>query len=439
MNNSRDTFVSFPSQAVSDLEKLSEEYGLKVAKAIHSEWFSGSNNKYLNSINSFHQLRLYARGEQSIQKYKNELSINGDLSYLNLDWKPVPIIPKFVDIVVNGMANRSFDIKCFSQDIHGVNKRTEYMESILRDMRAREFNDTVKQQFNIDLYENDESTLPDSDEELQLHMQLNYKQAVEMAEEQAINVLMEGSDYDLIRRRTLYDIATIGIGATKTTFDFTDGAKVQYVDPANLIYSYTESPYFDDIYYVGEVKEIPVNELIKEFPDLTEEEIKEITDKSTDPLRHTPHRDKNKINVLYFNYKTFGNNVYKLKKTAAGGEKVIEKDDTFNPPEDKEGDFSKIERSVEVLFEGVYVIGSNKLLRWRMMPNMMRSQSNFSKVKMTYQIVAPRIYNGKIESLVGRITGFADMIQLTHLKLQQVLSRMVPDGVYLDVDGIIYK
>jgi len=436
MNNSRNTFVSFPSQAVSDLEKLSEEYGLKVAKAIHSEWFSGSNNKYLNNINSFHQLRLYARGEQSIQKYKNELSINGDLSYLNLDWKPVPIIPKFVDIVVNGMANRSFDIKCFSQDIHGVNKRTEYMESILRDMRAREFNDMVKQQFNIDLYENDESTLPDSDEELQLHMQLNYKQAVEMAEEQAINVLMEGSDYDLIRRRCLYDIATIGIGATKTTFDFTDGAKVQYVDPANLIYSYTESPYFDDIYYVGEVKEIPVNELIKEFPDLTEEEIKEITDKSTDPLRHTPHRDKNKINVLYFNYKTFGNNVYKLKKTAAGGEKVIEKDDTFNPPEDKEGDFSKIERSVEVLFEGVYVIGSNKLLRWRMMPNMMRSQSNFSKVKMTYQVVAPRIYNGKIESLVGRITGFADMIQLTHLKLQQVLSRMVPDGVYLDVDGL---
>jgi len=431
-----ESVVNFPSQAVSDIEKLSEDYGLKVARAIRHEWFSGNRNKFKSNLDNFHQLRLYARGEQSVEKYKNELSINGDLSYLNLDWKPVPIISKFVDIVVNGMAQRTFDIKCYSQDPSGVDKRTKYMESILRDMRAKEFNQIAQAQFNVDLYENDPDQLPDTEQELQLHMQLNYKQAVEMAEEQAITVLLEGSNYDLTRRRCLYDLCTIGIGATKTTFDFTDGAQVQYVDPVNLVYSYTNSPYFEDIYYVGEVKEIPVNELVKEFPDLTEEEIKEITDKSTDPLRHTPHRDKNKINVLYFNYKTFGNNVYKLKKTAAGGEKVIEKDDTFNPPEDKEGDFSKLQRVVECLYEGVYILGSDKLLRWQMAPNMMRSQANFSKVKMNYQIVAPKLYDGRIESLVGRITGFADMIQLTHLKLQQVMSRMVPDGVYLDADGL---
>jgi len=431
-----ESVVNFPSQAVSDIEKLSEDYGLKVARAIRHEWFSGNRNKFKSNLDNFHQLRLYARGEQSVEKYKNELSINGDLSYLNLDWKPVPIISKFVDIVVNGMAQRTFDIKCYSQDPSGVDKRTKYMESILRDMRAKEFNQIAQAQFNVDLYENDPDQLPDTEQELQLHMQLNYKQAVEMAEEQAITVLLEGSNYDLIRRRCLYDLCTIGIGATKTTFDFTDGAQVQYVDPANLVYSYTDSPYFDDIYYVGEVKEIPVNELIKEFPELTEEEIKEIVDKSTDPIKHTPHRDKNKINVLYFNYKTFGNNVYKLKKTAAGGEKIIEKDDTFNPPEDKEGDFSKLQRVVECLYEGVYILGSDKLLRWQMAPNMMRSQANFSKVKMNYQIVAPKLYDGRIESLVGRITGFADMIQLTHLKLQQVMSRMVPDGVYLDADGL---
>ena len=429
-------FVNFPSQAVSDAEKSSQKYGLKVARAIRHEWFSGNRNKYESHKNHFHQLRLYARGEQSIQKYKNELSINGDLSYLNLDWKPVPIIPKFVDIVVNGMAQRTFDVKCFSQDQYGVSKRTEYMESILRDMRSKEFNEIAKGQFGVDLYENDPDTLPDSEEELQLHMQLNYKQAVEMAEEQAINVLLEGSDYDLIRRRTIYDICTVGIGCTKTTFNFSEGAKVEYVDPANLVYSHTDSPYFEDIYYVGETKEIPVNELVKEFPNLTEQDIKEIVDKSTDPLKNTPHRDKNKVNVLYFNYKTHANDVYKVKKTGTGGERVIKKDESFNPPQNLEGDFGKLERVVEVLYEGVYVIGSDRLLKWQMAPNMMRSQSNFTKVKMNYQIVAPRMYKGKIESLVGRITGFADMIQLTHLKLQQVMSRMVPDGVYLDADGL---
>ena len=192
----------FPSQVVSDVEKLSYDYGLRVAKAIETEWFNNdrNNNRYKNNLNNFHNLRLYARGEQSIQKYKDELSINGDLSYLNLDWTPVPIIPKFVDIVVNGIAERTYDIKAYSQDPYGVSKRTQYMESILGDMRSRELNDYVLENFGIDLYENKIEKLPDTEEELGLHMQLNYKQAVEIAEEQAINVLLKGNKYDLTKR-----------------------------------------------------------------------------------------------------------------------------------------------------------------------------------------------------------------------------------------------
>ena len=423
--------INFPSQAVSDQEKLSEKYGLDVARAIRHEWFSGITSKFEGNINNYHHLRLYARGEQPIQKYKNELSINGDLSYLNLDWKPVPIVPKFVDIVVNGMAQRTFEVNAFSQDPYGVSMRTEYMESMLRDMKSKKFNDIVEQKFNIDLYENDKETLPQTEEELKLHMQLTYKQAVELAEEQAINVLLENSDYDLVRRRCLYDLTTLGISATKTTFDWSDGAKVKYVDPANLVYSYTESPYFDDIYYVGEVKDIPINELVKEFPELTEQDIKEISDSSGstsyENAHYTSNDDRNKIQVLYFNYKTHMNDVYKLKKTGSGADKIIQKDDSFNPPvENMDGDFSRLERVVECLYEGVYLIGCSKLLKWRMVDNMMRTDSDFSSVKMNYQIVAPRMYRGKVESLVSRITGFADMIQLTHLKLQQVMSRMVP-------------
>ena len=428
--------IHFPSQAVSDLEKLSEEYGLKVARAIRHEWFSGTTSKYHSHKNNFHTLRLYARGEQPIQKYKNELSINGDLSYLNLDWKPVPIIPKFVDIVVNGMAQRNYEINCFSQDKYGVTKRTEYMESLLTDMRAKNFDKIAREQFEVELAENDPDVIPDTEEELALHMQLNYKQAVELAEEQAINTLMENSDYDLIRRRCLYDLTVLGIAATKTTFDFSSGAQAEYVDPANLIYSYTESPYFEDIYYIGEVKDLPINELVKEFPELTEKEIKELLDKRYNAYNYNKHDDKNKVQVIYFNYKTHMNNVYKLKTTGSGGDKIIEKDDTFNPPANKEGEFQKLERVVESLYEGVYLVGADKILRWRMCDNMMRTDSDFSRVKMNYQVVAPRMYEGRIESLVGRVTSFADMIQLTHLKLQQVMARMVPDGVYLDVDGL---
>jgi len=433
----------FPSQVVSDVEKMSYDYGLKVAKAIEAEWFhtERGSNRYKTNHNNFHNLRLYARGEQSIQKYKDELSINGDLSYLNLDWKPVPIIPKFVDIVVNGIAERTYDIKAYSQDPYGVKERTDYMTSVISDIRAKEINDYVLANTGIDLYENNNDDLPRTEEELNLHMQVTYKQSIEIAEEQAINVLLEGSKYELIKKQFYYDLTVLGIGAVKSSFNTSEGVVVDYVDPADLVYSYTESPYFDDIYYVGEVKSIPINELAKQFPHLTPEDLEDIVKNKNyhntnynQGYNHSEH-DNNKVQVLYFNYKTYMNEVYKVKETGSGADKILAKDDTFNPPQDSDN-FSKLHRSIECLYDGAIILGTDKLLKWEMAKNMMRPKSDFTKVKMNYAIVAPRMYKGRIESLVQRITGFADMIQLTHLKLQQVLSRMVPDGVYLDADGL---
>jgi len=436
----------FPSQIASDLEKAGSDYGLEVAQAIESEWFgrdSGMNRFNANQA-EFHRLRLYARGEQSIQKYKDELSINGDLSYLNLDWKPVPIIPKFVDIVVNGIADRVYDIKAYSQDPFGVSKRSSYMRSMLRDMETRNLNDYVAQTFGIDLWENNPEKLPEDEDELSVHMQLTYKQSIEIAEEQAINTILDGNKYDLTKRRFYYDLTVIGIGAVKNTFSKSQGVTVDYVDPANLVWSHTESPYFDDIYYIGEVKNIPMNELKKQFPELTDEDLTEITNQgihrsslNRNNVYDTTNLDNNIVQVLYFNYKTYKNEVYKIKETGSGGSKILIKDDSFNPPLDVVDErFGKLSKSVEVLYEGVLVLGTKKLLKWEMAKNMMRPKSDYTKVKMNYSLCAPRVYKGKIESLVGRITGFADMIQLTHLKLQQVMSRLVPDGVYLDADGL---
>jgi hypothetical protein len=435
----------FPSQVASDQEKMSPEYGLQVGRAIQNEWFDGNQGsaRFRSNQDSFHSLRLYARGEQPIQKYKDELSINGDLSYLNLDWKPVPILSKFVDIVVNGIADRSFDIKAYSQDPYGVEKRTAYMDSIIRDMQTKELNDYAAEAFGINLYENDPAALPESKEELELHMQLTYKQGIEIAEEVAINTLLDGNNYDLIKRRVYHDLTTIGIGAVKNTFSESEGVLVDYVDPANLVYSYTESPYFDDIYYVGEVKTIPISELKKQYPGLTQEELEKIKGQGSQNLTGGWNRsevtdnryDSNTVQVLYFNYKTYMNEVYKIKETASGAEKIILRDDQFNPPADAEG-FAKASRSLEVLYEGAIILGTSTLLEWGIAENMVRPKSDYNKVKMNYSIVAPRMYKGRIESIVSRCTGFADMVQLTHLKMQQVLAKMMPDGVYMDADGL---
>ena len=318
------------------------------------------------------------------------------------------------------------------------------MESILADMKTRDLNEFAEQEFGITIASTPPEQLPDSEEELQLHMQLNYKQAVEIAEEQAINVILEGNRYELIKKRVNYDLTVLGIGAVKNTFTKSEGIKVEYVDPANIVYSYTESPYFDDIYYIGEIKTVPINELKKEFPDLTNEDLEKMSKQGYQStgfynrsLAESTNLDRNQVQVLYFNFKTFANEVYKVKETATGASKVIIKDDQFNPPNELlEERFGKMARQIEVLYEGALVLGTSQLLKWELSKNMMRPKSDYTKVRMNYSVVAPRMYKGKIESLVSRITTFADMIQLTHLKLQQVMSRMIPDGIYLDADGL---
>jgi len=436
---------SFPSQAVSDIEKMSAEYGAQVGRAIEHEWFNSKDGyngrsgsgRYSTSRQSFHSLRLYARGEQSVRKYKDELSINGDLSYMNLDWKPVPIIPKFVDIVVNGMADRSYEIKAYSQDPASIQERTDYVTKIAEDMAAKPFNDAVAGQLGIDIYQTDQAKLPETSEELEIHMQLEYKQAIEIAEEEAINSVFDKNKYELVSRRVKRDLTVIGIGAAKSSFNKAEGIKVEYVDPVDLVYSNTDSPYFDDIYYVGEVKEIYINELKKEFPELTDEQLESYQGYNTSYTNsgyNSKSNESNSVSVLYFEYKTYATQVHKIKKTSTGGSKAIEKNDTFNPPAND--DFEKVDRAIEVIYEGVKVIGSSDILKWELKKNMIRPKADTTKAQMSYAICAPRMYEGRIESLVSRMTNFADMIQLTHLKLQQVLSRVVPDGVYLDADAL---
>jgi hypothetical protein len=432
---------AFPSQVVPDAEKASWEYGSQVASAIETEWFDQgrtNGNRYLTSWNNFHNLRLYARGEQSVQKYKDELSINGDLSYLNLDWKPVPVISKFVNIVVNGISQKEFDIKAYSQDPESVKKRTNYATAIAEDMFAREQIELAQKTLGIDASQSNipPPMLPQTKEELELHMQLSYKQSIEIAEEEAISTTLAKNRWELTKRRLNEDLVVCGIACAKTNFNKSNGVTIDYVDPAHVIYSYTEDPNFEDIYYVGEVKSITIPELKKQFPQISEEELERIQKMPGNRQYITGwgNYDANTVQILYFEYKTYMNQVFKLKQTDNGLEKVIQKTDEFNPP--PADTYDRVSRSIEVLYSGAKVLGTNTMLKWELAQNMTRPASDSTKVEMNYAICAPRMYKGRIESLVSKITGFADMIQITHLKMQQVLSRMVPDGVFLDMDGL---
>jgi hypothetical protein len=433
------TNSSFPSQVVSNEEKASLDYGIQVGRAIEGEWFQEgrSGNRYAQAYSNFHQLRLYARGEQSIAKYKDEMSINGDLSYLNLDWKPVNVISKFVDIVVNGMSDKGYQINTVAQDPYSVQEKTKYAEAVLRDINLKPVLTEFKENLNVDIFNtSNPEELPASKEELDLYMQMNFKQQVEIAEEEVINNVLSLNKYDETKRRLAYDLTVLGIAACKTQFNKTEGITIDYVDPSYMVYSYTENPNFEDIYYVGEVKSITIPELKKQYPDIPEEELIKIQNMpgNSQYITGWGNYDENTVQVMYFEYKTYHNQVFKIKKTDQGLEKALVKPDGFNPP--PSDNYDVVTRTIEVLYTGAKVLGNNYMLEWKLAENMTRPTADTTRVKMNYCISAPRIYKGRIESLVGKITGFADMIQLTHLKLQQVMSRLVPDGVFLDMDGL---
>ena len=442
MSKITNTYSSFPDQVVPDEVKQSMDYGRNVAMAIEGDWFSGTRsgveNRFNTNFNNFRMRRLYARAEQPVQKYKDEMSINGDLSYLNLDWKPVPIIPKFVDIVVNGMDDKVYDIKAFAQDPESRHKRSKYAEDIMRDMQAREFLTQIQDTLGMDLFNTDDpESLPENKDELDLHMQLSYKQASEIACEEAVNNTLELNRFNLTKKRLIEDLVILGMSAVKTSWNKAEGVTVDYVDPARMVYSYSEDPNFEDLWYVGEVKAITLAEAKKEFPNLTNDELEKLQQyqgNSNFLYNFNGRRDGNAIYILYFEYKTYSEQVFKIKKTSTGLEKALEKPDTFNPTEND--NFDRVSRSIEVLYSGAKVLGYDMMLEWKMSENMTRPKSNLVKVNMNYNICAPKMYQGRIESLVSRMMGFADMIQLTHLKIQQVITKIIPDGVYLDVDGL---
>ena len=433
---------SFPDQVVPDAEKATMEYGLAVGRAIEGEWFRGyrygtNAPGYAVNFNNYNLLRLYARGEQPVQKYKDELAINGDLSYLNLDWKPVPVVSKFVDIVVNGMSQRSYDINAYAQDPVCSKIRTDFAEKLLIDIHAREYLQEAKQVLNINAFSQDQSKAPQDEEELAVHLQMDFKQSVEVAEEEVINQILDKNRYDLVRQRFNYDLTVLGIGSVKTSWNRSQGVVVDYVDPAHLVYSYSDDPNFEDLYYVGEVKSVYLADIKKQFPQLTDEELQTIQKYPGNPeyLRNwNGKQDDQTIQVLYFEYKSYSDQVYKIKYTDAGLEKALEKPDTFAPPPND--GFERVSRTIETLYSGAKILGHPMMLDWRMAEHMTRPVADTTKVNFSYAITAPRMYKGRIESLVSRITGFADMIQLTHLKIQQVLARVVPDGVFLDMDGL---
>ena len=435
----------FPSHGDPTKLKNTRDWGMRVANAVEGQWFARESNssKFYINRNRFHTLRLYAKGDQDIRRYKDEFSVNGDLSYLNLDWTPVPIVPKFIDIVVNGMQDRAFEVQAQAVDPVASANRKDYQDTLIAEMENKDALVALQGATGVNVFENDPASLPQSSEELEIHMELDYKQGVETAMESAINYELDLNEYENIKYRMDYDLATVGLGAVKHQFIPGEGIKIDYVDPANLVYSETESRFYDDCYYFGEIRRIHVTELQVQFPWMNAEEVRmleKMGDDTADNYNGTTYNQERQergfVDVIFGCYKTVHNETYKIKDSSMGTPKAIEKDSSFNPPKDKRAGFERTHRSNEVIYEFVKVVGHDILLKWELQKNMIRPSLQSPKVIMPFIVASPKQYKGKIYSLVRRMEKYADAIQLINLKIQQVIQKMTPSGIFLDVDGL---
>lgn len=444
--------IKVPSQTDSFVTKSSDAYGKAVGDMIYSEWFykghSGGYCRFYTGRNQFYERRVYANGLVNMEKYYPKLGTNGDVSLLNLSKKSNSKIPKIVDLVVNGMVNRPYTIKAKAIDPASQEEKRAYRRKIELEKAAIPITQKIQAETGIDVSEMPIDEIPQTKEELDIHMQMDWKPSNCLSNELAIATVMAENEYNtVVDRQIKRDLVVDGIAANRTRLNPSKGIVVDRIDGADLVYGQTKDPYFRDCAYKGHVQTVLLSSIFVEYPELLDSdntEVKLEIEQSgknwramhnlngSDNLQGTAH-------LLYYTYRTFRERAKKVKKKANGETVIDDADEIFDPSKINPKSRDKyIRNSIveEVLFEGVMVLGTNILLKWELSKSMTRPKSNSRKVCEQYNIIAPNFQDGIISSLVSRMMPIEDKINITELKAEQIIQGITPDGIAIDVDAL---
>tara|TARA_R100000664_G_scaffold34245_1_gene55681 strand:- start:2240 stop:4651 length:2412 start_codon:yes stop_codon:yes gene_type:complete len=445
-----ETVKGYPTAFASNKEKGSKEYGLQYLKQMYQDWDSSNDYSYSDKKQLFAKARSYAEGNQSVAKYKDLLDVEGDTSYMNIDWTPVSIVPKFVDVICGGMNNQEYEIKATAIDPISEKRRQTRKDHLYYNMMNRDFLNDMSQKSGVDFTPKD--YVPESQEDLDLFMRLNYKQEYEIALEQGIKFVLDTNNFEELRQRIIRDLVVVGQAALKTSISESNGIKIKYVNPTNLITSYSTSPDFSNIQHAGEVYRVTIGELKEMAGDqFTEEQYKEIAEKYAKKEDNsynvgTPNLgqsglfsddyDNFSIEILDAEFLCTHNMKYEKKENSYGGYSVNKRKDTYKAPKKSKYKREDISSTYKVVYSGKYIVGSDYIFDYKLMENMMRPNSNLTETKLSYIIYAPNMHKMSFTSMVRRMMPFADQIQLAHLKMQQILAKARPKGAAFEVGSL---
>ena len=451
--------TSFPDPLASPKTKESREYGLQYARAIDNQWGSMDDDRSLfrRRLREFEKNRDYANGTQDTAVYKQILNSldpnNGDGTLLNLDWSPVPIVPKFVKIVVN---------KILSSDPYPNLQAVDPVSTSYKDKEKRklelsvENKDFFSQMKDLGVQTNvNPEEIPDTLEEAEIFLDTNVKTDAEIAAQLGTEMTLQWNNFsDSVYRRSVNDIVALGMAVIKRQNDPSKGIVTEYVDPATFIHSNTEDPNFEDLVYAGHVKKVTIQELKRMAGDqFSEEEYKKIADKvknkydnkssrMTDRLydhvsqKDTFGYDEYTLEVLDFEFLSVDPVYFEEKENKYGNTGFYYKGSDYKYP--KNSVFERKPKKIEnaTVYGGKYIIGCDMVFDYKLCTNIPKNIHDITSARMSYSAVATNIRKMLPKSMVSGVIGFADQLQLTHLKLQQAIAKAKPDGLIVDIEGL---
>ena len=452
-------YGNFPDPFASPLEKSDRSYGLRYAKAIESQWGKSDNSGSLlrQRLHDFEKNRDYANGTQDTSVYKQILNAldpnNGDGTLLNLDWSPVPIVPKFVKVVVNRILSRKPYPSIDAIDPVSKGEKDDARAAIESSIDDKEL---LKEAKALGLQPQiDPDVLPDTTEEAEIFMEQNMKTNAEVAAQLATSLTLDWNDFDqTVYRRAVEDLVVCGMGVIKRDNDPNYGITTKYVDPANFLHSYTEDPTMSDIVYGGHIKRISIQELKRMAGnEISEEQYEEIArgvmgkkynDKSLFGVKsydrgaggYTHGYDDYLIDIMDFEFLSVDCVYYESKESQFGNKGFYFKGGEYKEPTSSVYDRQPYKMENQTIYGGCYVVGTSMIFGYGMKKNVPKNVHDLTKARLSYSVACTNIRRMKPKSIVGSVIGFADQLQLTHLKIQQAVAKAKPDGVLVDIEGL---
>jgi len=457
MNNQKQQ--AFPDPLASTEEKMSKAYGLSYAKSLMAQWggIDAEGSLYRRRYKEFENSRAYANGTQDTTIYKQILNSldpnNGDGTMMTLDWTPVPIVPKFAKIVVNKIISSYRYPQVEAVDPLSQNEKDIKKKKVALRIENKEmFEEAKAAGLEVDV---DPEKLPETPEEVEIFLDTNIKTDAEIAAQLATNMTLKWNNFDeRVYRRNVEDLVNCGMAVTKRSNDPNYGIDEEYVDPAFFIHSFTDDPTFSDLVYAGHIKRISIQELKRIAGDqFSEEQYQKIgktvmnkygnnasrfMDSTYDQRlsRYNYGYDEYTIEVLDFEFLSVDPMIYEKKQSRFGNIGFYFKGNTYETPKNSVYDRDPVQMNNATVYGGVYIVGTEDIYNYGQKTNVPKNIHDLTRARMSYSVVATNIRNMIPKSLISSVIGFADQLQLSHLKIQQSIAKAKPDGIIIDVEGL---